>query len=263
MAKDAVRPKKYLGQNFLSDKNVQRKIIESSGFSPKDTILEIGAGRGELTRLLADKVKKTYAVEIDAALSDRLKAEFNDNQKIKIINSDILRFNLDKSIPVPSRIKVIGNIPYCLSTPIMGYLLGHLRRISVILMTVQKEFAERVAALPGSSDYGSLSCFVQYYCLPAVMFTIKKTSFWPVPKVDSCLLRLEARTRPPVKVRDEAELFKVIRAAFSKRRKTLRNSLKGIIDRGRLENFFQRCSINPDARPEELGLEDFARLLNS
>ena len=262
MLKNSVRPKKHLGQNFLSDSNIRNKIVQAAAFSPEDTLLEIGAGRGELTRLLAGKARMVYAVEIDAALSDKLKAEFRSNEKVKIINSDILRFNIDRYIPGSCRIKVIGNIPYYLSTPIIEYLLGHLDRIGAIFMTVQKEFAARVVALPGSRDYGSLSCFVQYYCLPRMMFTVKKTSFWPVPKVDSSFLKLEPRGEPAVKA-DQRELFRLIRAAFSKRRKTLRNSLKGVVEEGRLELFFERYGINRDIRPEQLGLEDFARLLNS
>ncbi len=128
---------------------------------------------------------------------------------------------------------------------------------------MQKEFGQRIAALPGSKDYGSFSCFVRYFCQPKILFTIKKASFWPEPKVDSCLMRLEVRKEPAVKVKDQEALFKLIRSAFNQRRKTLRNSLKGMIEDVRLKRFFQRSNIDPNIRPEDLGLEDFARLLNS
>jgi len=258
-----LKPKKSLGQNFLADKNIQRKIIAASGFEAGDTVLEIGSGRGELTRLLADKVKKVYAVEIDRELCVKLQEEFGSNKKIKVIHQDILRFDLDKHIPGQAKIKVIGNIPYYLSSPIVEYLLKYRKKISAILITVQKEFGQRIAALPGSKDYGSFSCFVQYYCQPRILFNIKKSSFWPVPKVDSCLVRLEVLKRPPVEVTDEEALFKLIRCAFGQRRKTLRNSLKGLISNTRLELFFQHYHIDTNIRPEALSLEDFARLLNS
>ncbi len=262
ISRETIRPKKYLGQNFLTDRNIQRKIIASAGFSLNDTLLEIGPGRGELTRLLIDKVKKIYLVEIDRILSARLGEEFRDNAKVKVINQDILRFNLNKHIPGSFKIRVIGNIPYYASTAIAEYLLRYRRRIRDIFMTVQKEFGQRIAASAGSGDYGSLSCFLQYYCRPKILFDIRKASFWPAPKVESCFMRLEIREEPAVKVKNESVLFKIIRTAFNQRRKTLRNSLEGFIDSERLELFFRRYDIDRNIRPQELSLENFARLSN-
>jgi len=263
MSAEKIRPRKSLGQNFLFDKNIQGKIISAAELSSDDTVLEIGAGRGELTRLLVDRVKKIYAVEIDRALAQGLSREFGDSVKIKIINQDILKLDLNKNCAGLSQIKVIGNIPYYVSSPILDYLLRYHNRISTIFITVQKEFGQRMAALPGSKDYGSFSCFIQYYCQPKILFTIKKTSFWPAPKVDSCLIRLKIRKEPAVKVKDQEAFFKLIRSAFNQRRKTLRNSLKGMIEDARLERFFQRWNIDPNIRPQDLGLQDFAHLLNS
>jgi 16S rRNA (adenine1518-N6/adenine1519-N6)-dimethyltransferase len=263
MPEEKIRPKKSLGQTFLIDKNIQRKIIEAAGLRPSDTVLEIGAGRGELTRLIIGKVKRIYAVEIDQALAERLKEEFSDNVKIKIINQDILRFDLKKcAAGVSDGIRVIGNIPYYASTAIVEYLLEYRSIVRDIFITVQKEFGQRMAALPGGRDYGSFSCFVQYYAHPEILFTIKKTSFWRQPKVDSCLLYLKVREEPAVKVKDEDSFFRVIRSAFNKRRKTLRNSLAGVIDSARLNLFFQRYHIDPDIRPQDLSLQDFTRLLS-
>ena len=230
--------------------------------SGQDSILEIGPGRGELTRLLTKEAKFVYAVEVDRELSNSLKEEFAQNPKIKIIHRDILRFALDKELPV-AKLKVFGNIPYYITTPIIEHLLKYRRVIQDIFITVQKEFGERLSASPGSKAYGSFSCFLQYYCSPKVLFNIRKNSFWPAPKVDSCFLKLTLRKNPAVKVKDPDALFALIRQAFSQRRKTLRNSLQGTIAEERLEGYFKRYNIDRNIRPESLGLEDFTRLLNS
>lgn len=259
-----VKPKKSLGQNFLVDKNIRNKIINCCQFKESDTVLEIGAGRGELTRLIAEKAGKVYAVEIDYFLSKCLKESFKNNAGVKIINQDILKFNLKKCFGRNKNksIKVVGNIPYYITTPIIAHLLKFKYNISVIFLTVQKEFAGRMAARPGSKDYGSFSCYVQYNTNPKMIFLIKRTCFFPAPAVDSCFLRLEVRQIPPVELCDEKLFFKIIRGAFSKRRKTLRNSLEGIIPQTKINNFFDKFGIDWNIRPEKLSLQDFANLTN-
>lgn len=276
-----IKPKKRLGQNFLIDRNIQKKIIAASELGPSDNVLEIGAGCGELTRLIAADAAGVYALEIDPYLCQVLKCSLKGHPNVKIINKDILKFNLRRyfrklenkinpALPAKNHIlnnrkggvKVIGNIPYYITTPIIEHLLEYRDRINTIFITIQKEPAIRMTATPGSKDYGSFSCFLQYYTEPKILFLIKKTCFRPVPKVDSCFMRLQMRKEPPVKVNNEKLFFKIIRAAFNKRRKVLRNSLESVVPQQKLEVFFNKYSINSNIRPEDLALEDFANLTN-
>lgn len=258
-----IKPKKRLGQNFLVDKNIRGKIIEAAGLTPSDIVLEIGPGKGELTELAVEKASYIYAVEIDRGLSDMLSESFKNHTNIIIINQDILKFDFEAFFKnIDRKIKVIGNIPYYISTPIIEKLLNYREKIESIFITVQKEFAQRVISTGGSKQYGSLSCFLQYYTIPRIIFTISKTCFRPIPKVDSCLLELRARKEPAVKVKDEKFLFKIIRSVFNQRRKTLRNSLKDIIPPQKLELFFEKYSTDKNIRPENIKLEDFANLAN-
>lgn len=261
-----IKPKKSLGQNFLIDKNIRRKIIDSLELKPSDIVLEIGSGRGELTALIAQRTAKLYALEIDNGLFPQLKDNLEGCSNTLIINKDILKFNFKKYFSKPeyrkNRIKVFGNIPYYISSPIIEHLLKYRDKIDNIFITVQREFARRIVANPGSKEYGSLSCFVQYYTEPKIILNIKKTCFFPRPKVDSSLLRLRIRLNPPVNPKGEGLFFKIIRAAFNKRRKTLRNSLKGVIPLRKLEQFFNKYGIDSLIRPEDLSLEDFAHLSN-
>jgi 16S rRNA (adenine1518-N6/adenine1519-N6)-dimethyltransferase len=255
------KPKKNLGQNFLTDTNIQRKIIGSIDLKADETVLEIGSGRGELTCLIAPLVRKIYALEIDAQLCKELAQNLSCRLNAEIINRDILKFNLAKELNSKGKIKVFGNIPYYITSPIIEHLFSHRDKISAIYLTVQKEFALRLAAKAGSKDYGAFSCFVQYYTEPKILFLIRKNSFYPAPKVDSCFLKLKLRRSPPVETEDENALFKIIRQAFGKRRKTLKNSLKGTVPEEKLNLFFARYNIRPDIRPERLSLQDFANLI--
>lgn len=250
-----IKPKKRLGQNFLIDTNIQRKIIAACELKASDIVLEIGAGRGELTRLIAERASEVWAVEIDYYLCQTLKEKFKNYQNVEIINQDILKFNLKRR-----GIKVIGNIPYYITTPIIEHLLKFKDKIDCIYISVQKEFARRMVAQAGSKDYGSFSCFVQYYTEPKTIFLIKKTSFLPTPKVDSFFLKLDIRHRTILEPENEKLLFKIIRSAFQQRRKTLRNSLNGIILPEKLRLFFRKYNIYPNIRPEDLTCQDFVNL---
>ncbi|PIQ85314.1 MAG: ribosomal RNA small subunit methyltransferase A [Candidatus Omnitrophica bacterium CG11_big_fil_rev_8_21_14_0_20_43_6] len=260
-----IKPKKSLGQNFLIDKNIQNKIISACNLTPEDIVLEIGSGRGDLTARLAQNVRGVYTLEIDRRLNPLLEQALSNYSNYQIIKSDILKFDLNKFIQdnkIKQKIKVIGNIPYYISSPIIEYLIGYRRKISAAFITVQKEFGRRMGAHPGSKEYGSFSCFVQYYCACRIIFDIKKNSFKPAPNVDSCFLSLIFRDKPVVLVSDEAGLFKLIRTAFNQRRKTLRNSLEGLVAQDRLKHFLQQAGINQNVRPEDLSLEEFAGLSN-
>ncbi|MCX5698080.1 MAG: 16S rRNA (adenine(1518)-N(6)/adenine(1519)-N(6))-dimethyltransferase RsmA [Candidatus Omnitrophica bacterium] len=260
-----IKPKKSLGQNFLIDKNIQKKIIRACNLSKEDIVLEIGAGRGDLTAPLAGSAKKVYALEIDQRLYPLLELALGVYSNCEIIKSDILKFNINKFLQdnkIRQKIKVIGNIPYYISSPIIEHLIGYRQAISAAFITVQKEFGRRARAVPGSKEYGSFSCFAQYYCECEILFEIKKNSFKPAPNVDSCFLCLKFREKPLVLVQDEGMFFKLIRTAFNQRRKTLRNSLDGLVAQDRLENYLQRAGIDENVRPEGLSLEQFADLSN-
>ncbi|MDD4953339.1 MAG: 16S rRNA (adenine(1518)-N(6)/adenine(1519)-N(6))-dimethyltransferase RsmA [Candidatus Omnitrophica bacterium] len=256
-----LKPKKSLGQNFLIDKNIRTKIIDSLSLDGKDAVLEIGAGRGEITVLIAEKAGQVYALEIDSSLCPILKDNLKAFLNIEVINKDILKLDLKRYF-AGKRIRVVGNIPYYISSPILEHLIEHRAVIQDIFITVQKEFARRVVSPPGGKEYGAFSCFVQYYLEPEIVFDIKKNSFSPVPKVDSSLLKLVVRPHPAVNPKDEKLFFKLIRAAFGQRRKTLRNSLSELIPADRLNDFFKAQKIDPNTRPEKLSLLDFANLSN-
>jgi len=257
-----IKPKKSLGQNFLVDKNIQKKIIVYLEIKPDDIILEIGAGRGELTNLIAKEAEKVYALEIDNYLCGILKDNLKVYSNVEIINRDILKFNLRAYFRnLKQNLKVFGNIPYYISSPIIEHLFNYRNKIESIFITVQKEFAKRVTAIPGSKEYGSLSCFVQYYANPKIILNIKKTSFSPVPKVDSSLLRMDIRRKLPLKKEQEELFFKIVRAAFNKRRKTLRNSLDGIVSSEKLKEFFDKFGIDANTRPEDFSQQDFFNLI--
>lgn len=249
--------KKRLSQSFLIDKNIVKKIIESCELKKKDSVLEIGAGRGELTIDLSKEVKKLIAIEIDKRLCEILKMKLKDVDNVKVVCKDILKYRLPKE-----KLKIIGNLPYRIATPIIIYLIENRSKISNIFITLQKEFAERIIASPGNKDYGSLSLFVQYYTEPQILFTIKRSCFWPPPKVDSVFLRLNLRERPNFFIKDQDLLFKIIRKAFSQRRKILKNSLIGLFPKERIEEIFRELKLNTFVRPEELSIEDFCRLAN-
>jgi len=256
------KPKKSLGQNFLIDKNLQNKIVDSCGLKKSDIVLEIGPGRAEITKLLIDRVEKVFAVELDKNLHDLLKDTVKSSN-FEVVNEDILKFDFENFFAkINRKIKVIANIPYYITTPIIEKLLEHKSNIEDIYLTVQKEFAMRVVAIPGSKIYGSLSCFLQYFTEPEILFFISRGCFKPVPKVDSCLLRIRIRDVPQVKVQDEEKFFKIIRSSFNQRRKILRNSLSEIVEEAKLDEFFNKYNINKSIRPERLSLADFANLAN-
>ena len=214
--------------------------------------------------MIADRVTKIYALEIDPQLCRMLKDASDNFANIEIINRDILKFDLTDYFrkATQRKIKVVGNIPYYISSEIIAHLLKHRAVIDKIYLTVQKEFATRVCAKPGSKDYGAFSCFAQYYTEAKVLFHIKNTSFFPIPKVNSSFLSLGLTAQPQVKVNNERLFFKVVRAAFNQRRKTLRNSLKDIAPPEKLVGFFTSRNLGSNIRPEQLSLSDFADLAN-
>lgn len=254
-----IKPRKKLGQNFLLEKNIQNKIIEACNFTPSDIVLEIGSGTGEMTGLIASRAERVIGVEFDRRLYELLKKRFAGRPDVELVNADILKFDLRAK----KRIKVFGNIPYYISTPIIEYLIEHRDKISVFFLTMQKELARRITAPGGSREGGSFSYYAQYYTEPGIVFDIKRGSFTPQPKVDSSLVKFTVRDKPAAEAGDEELLFKLIRAAFNQRRKTLRNSLSKIVPAEALEKFFVEHNIERSVRPERLSLRDFADLSRS
>ncbi|MCX5680286.1 MAG: 16S rRNA (adenine(1518)-N(6)/adenine(1519)-N(6))-dimethyltransferase RsmA, partial [Candidatus Omnitrophica bacterium] len=214
-------PLKRFGENYLIDKNIKDKIIREAGISKSDTILEIGPGLGALTMDLSGSGAEVFAVEKDPK-AFRILEElvFEKYPNLHLFNDDILKFDLKKTVN-SKEIKVLGNLPYYVTTPIIEYVIKNGSIINSALVVIQKEVAGRLSAEPGSKDYSSISCFVQYFMKPEYLYTIKRASFYPVPEVDSSLIRLSMRAEPKVTVRDEKLFFKIIRGSFNQRRKSI------------------------------------------
>jgi len=265
-----IRPSKRFGQNFLIDKNIQKKIIASARIENEDVVFEIGPGLGALTSGLCRAAKKVIAIEKDKRLHEFL-LQSSSFEKLELMQGDVLKHDFSKY----SKIKVMGNLPYYISSPILIHLLKNRSFISSIFITVQREFAERLVAKPCTRDYSSISCFTQFYAEPKILFKIKKTAFYPAPKVDSCFLKIGIRNQGLYPMRkssishgacltNEEKLFKIVRSSFEKRRKTILNSLAANGDFGSKQELSERLSeagISPDRRPETISLEEFVKLV--
>ncbi|MCL4475937.1 MAG: 16S rRNA (adenine(1518)-N(6)/adenine(1519)-N(6))-dimethyltransferase RsmA [Nitrospirae bacterium] len=246
--------KKRLGQNFLFDPSILKRIVQAARLSPDDTVVEIGPGPGRMTVMLAGCVKKVIAIELDRELYERLSSELSGYDNIDLVHGDALKFPYETL----GEFKVVANIPYYITTPILFKLLEHRDRLISITVTIQKEVAERIVARPGGKEYGVLSLMIQYYGNPKLEFIVPRGAFRPVPKVDSAVIHIEISQRPSVAVKDEKLFFRVIKTAFSQRRKMLLNSLKPItVD---IKERLILAGIEPSRRPETLSIEEFARL---
>lgn len=260
--------KKY-GQNFLIDGNILDKIIESAQITKEDCVLEIGPGIGTMTQYLAEKAREVVAVEIDKNLIPILEDTLSDYDNVTILNKDILKVDIHKIIEEKNGgepIKVVANLPYYITTPIiMSLFESHVPLKSVTVM-VQKEVADRMQVGPGTKDYGALSLAVRYYAEPTVVARVPASCFMPRPNVDSAVVRLTCFEKPPVEVTDEAYLFAVIRASFNQRRKTLANGLVNAgnigVDRSLVEKVLGEMKLPAMTRGETLTLEQFAELSN-
>ncbi len=245
--------KKHLGQNFLFDPSILRNIIRSADLSDRDTVVEIGPGPGRLTRLLAERVKKVIAIELDPYLYNKLTEELQDLDNIDLVLGDALKFPFERL----DRFKVVANIPYYITTPIIFRLIEAAQKLESMTLTIQKEVAERIVAGPGTKTYGVLSIMVQFRTEPDLKFIIPKEAFRPAPKVDSAVIHMKLRREPAVAVTDEALFDRIVKTAFSQRRKTLSNSLKSF---GNIRDILMQAGIDPQRRPETLGLPEFALL---
>ena len=260
---------KKFGQNFLIDTHVLDKIIDSAEITKEDCVLEIGPGIGTMTQYLAERAREVVAVEIDKALIPILHDTLSEYDNVTVINDDILKVDIHQIVQEKNAgkpIKVVANLPYYITTPIiMGLFESHVPLQSITIM-VQKEVAERMQVGPGTKDYGALSLAVQYYAKPKIVANVPPNCFIPRPNVGSAVIRLTAYDEPPVKVNDENFMFRLIRASFNQRRKTLVNGLGNAsnlnVSKELVSQVLEEMSISPTIRGETFTLEQFAELSN-
>ena len=258
------RFRKRFGQNFLIDDHVIRKILAAAEISKEDTVVEIGPGIGTLTQYLAEAAGQVYAVEIDENLLPVLADTLSEYDNVTVVNQDILKCDIGQLIGEKNSCKIVANLPYYITTPIiMGLLEGGVPAESITVM-VQKEVAERMAAGPGSKIYGALSLAVQFYAETYLAANVPPNCFMPRPAVGSAVIRLTRRSEPAVAVKDEKYMFRLIRASFNERRKTLVNSLRNEpslnLSREQVEEALEKMGLSLTVRGETLSLEQFAEL---
>ena len=258
---------KKFGQNFLIDGHVLDKIIAGAGVTKDDMVLEIGPGIGTMTQYLAEAAGKVVAVEIDRNLLPILQETLADYDNVKVIHADVLSLDLEKLVQEKNGgrpIKVVANLPYYITTPIIMALFEQHVPLANVTVMVQKEVAARMKSGPGSKDYGALSLAVQYYAEPYIVANVPCNCFMPRPNVDSAVIRLTRYEEPPVQVNDEKMLFKIIRASFNQRRKTLQNGLNNSSElnftKDQIAAAIAEAGFSPSVRGEALTLEQFAKL---
>ncbi len=258
---------KKFGQNFLIDTHVLDKIIASAEITEEDFVLEIGPGIGTMTQYLACAARKVVAVEIDKALIPILEDTLSPYDNVEILNADVLKVDIGAIAREQNEgkpIKVVANLPYYITTPIIMGLFEKKVPIESITVMVQKEVADRMQVGPGTKDYGALSLAVQYYAKPYIVANVPANCFMPRPKVGSAVIRLTTHTEKPVQVREEALMFKLIRASFNQRRKTLQNSLNNSAElnfnKEEIAQAIEKIGYAPTVRGEVLKLQDFAQL---
>lgn len=253
---------KSLGQNFLVDQNIVRDIVKGAEVSKEDYVIEIGPGVGTLTRELLKEAASVTAIELDDKLLSILKEELKEYENFHLIHGDATKVQLDAVYP-GKEIKLVANLPYYVTTPIITKILNDKVAFSSLTIMIQKEVAERMDAVPGTKDYGSLSVLVQYYCDTKIVRSVPPESFMPRPKVDSTVIRLTKLEKPRAHVEDEALFFKIVRMVFTMRRKTLSNNLKSLGYTWEfIEEVLEAAGIDLKARGETLSVEKFAELSN-
>lgn len=265
-----------LGQNFLVDKNIIEKIIDAAELTKETLVIEVGPGMGALTQIAAEKAGKVIAVEIDRHLIPVLNEVLGQLENVEIINRDILKTDINELIAVErknfadsgcelKRVVILGNLPYYITTPIIMGILEKEVYMDTMVIMMQKEVADRIVAMPGGKTYGALSIACQFFCETHYVTTVPRTVFQPQPKVDSAVLRLDRRKELPWEIGAGGRelFFKVVRAGFNMRRKTLLNALSAMgIDKTDLKNILESVEVDPSRRAETLSIQEFARISN-
>jgi len=250
-----------LGQNFLTDPYVADQIADLAGIQPEGAVLEIGPGRGILTGRLLDRAGSLIALEIDPRLCHELQKKFNRNPNIQIVQADALAYDFDS---IGMKYQVVSNLPYYAATPILKRMIEFKNSIRDMTLMLQKEVVDRLAAVPETRDYGSLTVFVQYHCRVERVLEVGKECFSPAPKVKSSVIRVTPRDTPPVELTQPSIFFQLVHAAFLHKRKTLRNNLKGLNKHFKMDlQQIESSGIDLSRRGETLSLEDFATLANA
>ncbi|MBQ9664515.1 MAG: 16S rRNA (adenine(1518)-N(6)/adenine(1519)-N(6))-dimethyltransferase RsmA [Oscillospiraceae bacterium] len=258
---------KSMGQNFLIDASVPRRIADSVQADRDCAVLEIGPGIGCLTAELSDRAGQVLSVELDRSLQPLLKETLSGRDNTEILFADVMKLDLDalirEKLTLPTKL-VCANLPYNITTPLLTALI-RTKAFDRICVMIQKEVAERICAAPGKKDYGAFSLLVRWYCEPELLFTVPPHCFMPQPKVTSAVIRLQRRPAPPAEVRDEELMFRIIRAAFNQRRKTLVNALSAAVPgltKPDCERILKLCDLDTNIRGEKLNLVEFARISN-
>ena len=252
---------KSLGQNFLIDDSVPRDIVSGAEVNKEDLVIEIGPGVGTLTAQLLNTAKRVVAIELDNDLIPILEQELGDNPNFSLIHNDALKVDFNEVIGDEESVKLVANLPYYVTTPIIVKLLKENYKFKSLTIMIQKEVAERMNAEPGNKDYGALSLLVQYYCNTRIVRKVPPACFIPRPKVDSIVIRLDRLEEPKVKVDNEKLFFDIIRNSFNMRRKTLWNGVKSIgVAKEQLEEAFAEAGVDPKRRGETLSIQEFAKL---
>ena len=272
LEKYKIKANKDLGQNFLINDDVIEKIIEKSQIEKNDLIIEIGPGLGVLTNLLLERPDNVVAIELDKRMVEIISKRFILKNNLQIINEDVLKVDLNKLINERkkqtniNKVKIVANLPYYISTPIIMKLLEEKLEIDEIIVMVQKEVAQRLVAKTGTKDVGAITYAVEYFSEAEKVIDVPKESFIPSPKVESAVIKLKIRKEAYVQVKDEKMLFNIIQKSFSQRRKTLVNALvngKIVESKEKAEKIIKELNINENIRGEKLTLEDFARICNT
>lgn len=250
--------RKRFGQNFLTDPGIISRIVHCIHPSPKDHIVEIGPGMGALTGPLLAHNPQLEVIELDRDLIPKLRTQFFRYPELRIHQEDALRFDFSRLASAEQPLRIVGNLPYNISTPLIFHLLSFPSLIADMHFMLQKEVVERMAAGPGSKSYGRLSIMCQYHCEVEFLFEVPPGSFQPAPKVDSAIVRLTPYAQPPVPAQNPEVLDQVVKTAFGQRRKTLRNALKSMVD----TELWDKLGLDSQLRPESLGLKDYVLLAN-
>lgn len=250
------RARKRFGQNFLHDRHVIQRIIDALAPEADQHLVEIGPGQGALTGLLLDSGARLDAIELDRDLAQWLQQQFGDNPRFHLHQGDVLKFEFNRLTDCPSSLRVVGNLPYNISTPCLFHLLRFRPLIQDMLFMLQREVVQRMAARPGDPDYGRLSVMLQYHCNVQSLFEVPPGAFRPAPKVTSAIVRLHPWPQAPVQAQNEDRFRQVVRAAFSQRRKTLKNSLGALIK----ETGLTELPVDASLRPDLLDVRDYVAI---